>query len=49
MLEGALRLDYGKDGFELAPGDCLEFGVDRPLVFKAMGRTACRYLLVMSP
>jgi transcriptional regulator with XRE-family HTH domain len=49
MLAGALRLDYGKDSFELAPGDCLEFGVDRPLVFKAMGRTACRYLLVISP
>jgi transcriptional regulator with XRE-family HTH domain len=49
LLEGALRLDYGKDSFELAAGDCLDFGVDRPLVFKAMGRTACRYLLVMSP
>lgn len=49
MLEGALRLTYGNDQFDLAPGDCLDFGVDRPLVFKAMGRTACRYLLVMSP
>jgi transcriptional regulator with XRE-family HTH domain len=49
MLEGALRLDYGKDSFEMSPGDCLDFGVDRPLVFKALGRTACRYLLVMSP
>jgi len=49
MLEGALRVDYGDDRFELAPGDCLDFGVDRPLVFKALGRTACRYLLVGCP
>lgn len=49
MLEGALRVDYGDERFELAPGDCLDFGVDRPLVFKALGRSACRYLLVASP
>lgn len=49
MLEGALRVDYGDERFELAPGDCLDFGVDRPLVFKALGRTGCRYLLVASP
>ncbi|MET3494519.1 helix-turn-helix domain-containing protein [Variovorax boronicumulans] len=49
MLEGALRVDYGDDRFELAPGDCLDFGVDRPLVFKALGRSACRYLLVACP
>jgi len=49
MLEGALRVDYGDERFELGPGDCLDFGVDRPLVFKALGRTACRYLLVACP
>ncbi|WP_198087270.1 helix-turn-helix domain-containing protein [Variovorax sp. E3] len=49
MLEGALRVDYGDERFDLAPGDCLDFGVDRPLVFKALGRGACRYLLVASP
>ncbi|AGU49492.1 transcriptional regulator, XRE family [Variovorax paradoxus B4] len=49
MLEGALRVDYGDERFELAPGDCLDFGVDRPLVFKTLGRTGCRYLLVASP
>ena len=49
MLEGELRVDYGDERFELAPGDCLDFGVDRPLVFKALGRGACRYLLVASP
>lgn len=49
MLEGELRVDYGDERFELAPGDCLDFGVDRPLVFKARGRSACRYLLVASP
>jgi transcriptional regulator with XRE-family HTH domain len=49
MLEGALRVDYGDERFELAQGDCLDFGVDRPLVFKALGRTGCRYLLVASP
>ncbi|GER10473.1 helix-turn-helix domain-containing protein [Variovorax boronicumulans] len=49
MLEGALQVDYGDERFELAPGDCLDFGVDRPLVFKALGATACRYLLVAVP
>ncbi|MBT2334734.1 helix-turn-helix domain-containing protein [Variovorax paradoxus] len=49
MLEGMLRVDYGDERFELGPGDCLDFGVDRPLVFKALGRTGCRYLLVASP
>jgi len=49
MLEGELRVDYGDERFELAPGDCLDFGVDRPLVFKALGHVACRYLLVASP
>jgi len=49
MLEGALRVDYGDEHFELAPGDCLDFGVDRALVFKALGRTGCRYLLVATP
>ncbi|RSZ39494.1 MULTISPECIES: XRE family transcriptional regulator [unclassified Variovorax] len=49
MLEGSLQVDYGEERFELAPGDCLDFGVDRPLVFKALGRSACRYLLVASP
>ena len=37
------------DRTTLAPGDCLDFGVDRPLVFKALGRAGCRYLLVTSP
>ena len=49
MLEGALRVDYGDERFELAPGDCLDFAVDRPLVFKALGRAGCRYLLVANP
>ncbi|MCY1520654.1 helix-turn-helix protein [compost metagenome] len=49
MLEGALQVDYGDERFELAPGDCLDFGVDRPLVFKALGPSACRYLLVAVP
>ncbi|BEP62028.1 XRE family transcriptional regulator [Variovorax sp. V213] len=49
LLEGALRVDYGDERFELAAGDCLDFGVDRALVFKALGRTGCRYLLVASP
>lgn len=49
MLEGELQVDYGDERFELAPGDRLDFGVDRPLVFKALGGSACRYLLVASP
>ena len=48
LLEGALQVDYGEERFVLAPGDCLSFGVDRPLVFKALGRSGCRYALVMS-
>ncbi|MBI5257217.1 MAG: helix-turn-helix transcriptional regulator [Burkholderiales bacterium] len=48
LLAGALRIDYGEEHFELAEGDCLDFGVDRPLCFRALGRTGCRYLLVIS-
>ncbi|MBI3367175.1 MAG: cupin domain-containing protein [Burkholderiales bacterium] len=48
LIEGALRVDYGTERFELGEGDCLDFGVDRPLVFKALGRSGCRYLLVIS-
>jgi transcriptional regulator with XRE-family HTH domain len=46
LVEGALRVEYGAEVFELAPGDCLDFGVDRALLFKALGRAGCRYLLV---
>ena len=49
LVEGGLRIEYGDEVFELAPGDCLDFGVDRPLVFKTLGRGGCRYLLVISP
>ena len=48
MVEGELRVGYGDEVFELAPGDCLDFGVDRALSFKALGRRGCRYLLVMA-
>ena len=48
LVEGGLRIEYGDEVFELEPGDCLDFGVDRPLVFKTLGRSACRYLLVVS-
>ena len=44
MLEGELQLDYGDERFRLAAGDCLDFGVDRPLGFKALGARGCRYL-----
>lgn len=49
LVEGGLRIDYGDESFELEPGDCLDFGVDRPLVFRTLGRSGCRYLLVISP
>jgi len=49
LVEGGLRVDYGDEVFELEPGDCLDFGVDRPLVFKTLGRSGCRYLLVINP
>jgi transcriptional regulator with XRE-family HTH domain len=48
LVEGGLRIDYGDEVFELEPGDCLDFGVDRPLVFKTLGRSGCRYLLVIN-
>ena len=47
LLEGRLRVAYGDELFELDAGDCLDFGVDRALVFKALGRSGCRYLLVL--
>ena len=49
LVEGGLRVDYGDEVFELEPGDCLDFGVDRPVAFKTLGRSACRYLLVVWP
>ena len=49
LVEGALRVDYGDEGFELAVGDCLSFGVDRNVTFSARGSAGCRYLLVMNP
>jgi transcriptional regulator with XRE-family HTH domain len=48
LLDGALRVDYGDESFTLGIGDCLDFGVDRPVTFKALGRSACRYLLVIA-
>ena len=46
LLEGELQVDYGEERFRLAPGDCLDVGVDRALVFQALGEEGCRYLLV---
>ncbi|WP_395347807.1 helix-turn-helix domain-containing protein [Variovorax sp. UC122_21] len=46
LLEGELQVDYGEERFRLASGDCLDFGVDRALVFQALGDGGCRYLLV---
>ncbi|WP_398493922.1 helix-turn-helix domain-containing protein [Variovorax sp.] len=46
LLEGDLQVDYGEERFRLASGDCLDFGVDRALVFEALGDGGCRYLLV---
>lgn len=42
LLEGELQVDYGEERFRLAPGDCLDFGVDRALVFQALGDGGCR-------
>ena len=47
LLEGRLRVAYGDEVFELDAGDCLDFGVDRALAFKALGRSGSRYLLVL--
>lgn len=46
LVEGELQVDYGEERFRLASGDCLDFGVDRALVFEALGDGGCRYLLV---
>ena len=48
LLEGRLRVEYGDEVYEMEPSDCLDFGVDRPLAFQALGRSGCRYLLVIS-
>lgn len=48
LVMGALQVGYGDERFVLAAGDCLDFGVDRPLLFQALGPTDCRYLLVSS-
>lgn len=45
LLEGALAVHHGEETHTLAAGDCLAFGVDRPLAYRALGRTRCRYLL----
>lgn len=49
LVEGGLRVDYGDEVFELETGDCLDFAVDRSLVFRARGARGCRYLLVIRP
>lgn len=49
LLQGALQVDWGGEIFELAEGDCLDFAVDRDLVFAAQGARGCRYLLVIKP
>ncbi|KPC50636.1 helix-turn-helix domain-containing protein [Amantichitinum ursilacus] len=46
LVSGALRVEYGDEHFELNAGDCLDFGVDRNVMFAA--RDGCRYLLVMN-
>ena len=49
LVEGSLAIDYGHESFKLAAGDCLDFGVDRALTYRALGPRGCRYLLVISP
>jgi transcriptional regulator with XRE-family HTH domain len=48
VINGRLRVDYGKESFELREGDYLDFGVDRPVSFASLGKDLCRYLLVIS-
>jgi transcriptional regulator with XRE-family HTH domain len=48
VVEGALRVDYGEEAFDLDAGDSLDFGVDRNLAFKTLGGRMCRYLLVIA-
>ncbi len=47
VIEGQLQITYGDEHFVLDPGDCLDFGVDRRVAFRAGQRRGCRYLLVI--
>ena len=47
LVEGALQVSHGEAVFKLEPGDCLDFGVDCAVSFRATGGRACRYLLVI--
>ncbi len=45
VLEGELEVSYGEDRYALAPGDQLDFAVDRPVSYVAHNSGRCRYLL----
>ena len=48
MTQGQLQVSYGEERFDLNEGDFLDFGVDRSVSYKTLGRSACKYLLVIS-
>jgi transcriptional regulator with XRE-family HTH domain len=48
LLSGQLRIHYGEQPYELEHGDCLDFSLDQPITFEALGGERCRYLLVSS-
>jgi transcriptional regulator with XRE-family HTH domain len=48
VLEGAIDVTYGSDGYTLGAGDCLALVLDRPLVFRNPGAESARYAVVIA-
>ena len=48
VLDGELSFREGDEEHRLAAGDCLALGPPQPCVFLNPGRSACRYLVVVS-
>ena len=49
LLDGRLRISLGEAVFDLAPGDCLHTGLDRPIVFHNPGPLPARYVVMIGP
>ena len=48
LLEGTIEVTVGDDAHRLAPGDCLAFVLDRPVVFHNPGDEPARYAVVLA-
>src|SRR5262249_12284265 len=47
MLEGELHLEVGEARYVLQEGDCLDFDVQRPVLFENESKDAVRYLIII--